>query len=165
MKKVATPSVTLLFSLLVAVTTFGDARAQDMDEHEGFIALNAADLTWSPAMGLPPGAELAVIEGDPAKEGPFTLRARMPDGYEIAPHWHPAVEHVTVLSGQFNVGMGETVDRENADVLTAGGFAVMQPKMAHFAWVTGETVLQLHGIGPWGITYVNPEDDPRGATP
>lgn len=124
--------------------------------------IEPAQLKWAagPA-ALPTGAEVAVLEGDPAKEGPFTLRLKMPAGYEIAPHTHPAIEHVTVLSGTFHMGMGEQKNKERAQALPAGGFAVMPPKTPHFAWASSETVIQLHGVGPWGIDYVNPKDDPR----
>jgi quercetin dioxygenase-like cupin family protein len=85
----------------------------------------------------------------------------MPDGFTIPPHWHPAVEHATVISGTFNLGMGEKIDKSAAHALSGGGFAFMPPGMRHFAWTTGETVIQLHGIGPWKINYVNASDDPR----
>lgn len=165
MEKAAMKSVSMMLVVFVATAATWGARAQGLDEHEGHIAVNVSDLAWSPATGLPPGAEIAVIEGNPGEEGPFTLRVRTPDGYTVAPHWHPGVEHVTVLAGQFNIGMGETMDREMADTLMAGGFAVMQPEVPHYAWTTGETILQLHGVGPWDITYVNPDDDPRQAAP
>ena len=110
---------------------------------------------------LPPGAKMAVLEGDPAKEGLFTMRVSLPDGYSIPPHLHPAVEHVTVISGTFNFGMGEKFDKSATQPLPAGTFGYWPAGMKHFAWVKGETVVQLHGMGPWGIQYVNPADDPR----
>jgi hypothetical protein len=82
----------------------------------------------------------------------------MPANYRIPPHWHPGIEHVTVISGTFNLGMGETVDEDGGHALTAGGFMAMPPETPHYAWVEEETVIQLHGIGPWGITYINEED-------
>ena len=85
----------------------------------------------------------------------------MPDGFTVAPHTHPGLEHVTVLSGTFHLGMGETVDKSKGQTLTSGGFMAMPIGTVHYAWVEGETVIQLHGTGPWGITYVNPDDDPR----
>lgn len=119
-------------------------------------------IAWGPApASLPPGAQAAVLEGDPAKPGAFTLRIRMPDGYAIAPHWHPADEHVTVISGTFVMGLGERVDRAKGHPLKAGAFAMMPTGTRHFAWTQGETVIQLHGTGPWGINYVNASDDPR----
>jgi quercetin dioxygenase-like cupin family protein len=101
------------------------------------------------------------LEGNPAQEGPFTMRLQVPDGYSIPPHWHPAVEHVTVISGTFNLGTGEKFDKSQTRALPAGSFAFMQPGMRHFAWAKGETVIQVHGMGPWKLNYVNAADDPR----
>ena len=121
-----------------------------------------AEIKWKdgPA-SLPAGAKLAVLEGDPAKEGFFTMRLWLPDGFKIAPHWHPKVEHVTVISGTFNLGMGEKFDQAAGREMPAGTFGFWPANMKHFAWAKGDTVIQLHGIGPWMITYVNPSDDPR----
>jgi hypothetical protein len=123
-----------------------------------------AEVKWKdgPA-SLPAGAKFAVLEGDPAKEGPFVMRLWLPDGFRIPPHWHPKVERVTVVSGTFNLGMGEKFDQSATREMTAGTFGFWPAGMRHFAWAKGETVLQLHGIGPWMITYVNPADDPRNA--
>ena len=124
--------------------------------------LTSEDMRWGQApASLPPGAQAAVLEGDPAKEGPFTLRLRLPDGYRLPPHFHPAVEHVTVLQGTFILGMGEKASTQTEKALTAGSFAYMPAGMRHFARTQGETIVQLHGAGPWGISYVNPADDPR----
>ena len=79
-------------------------------------------------------------------------------------HSHPAIEHVTVISGTFNVGMGDKLDPSKSQAIPAGGVAIMQPKMNHFAWTKEETILQVHGVGPWGVNYVNPADDPRKKT-
>ena len=103
-----------------------------------------------------------MLEGDPAKKaGLFTLRLKMPDGYKIAPHYHPADEHVTALQGTFVMGMGEKFDQSAGRELAVGSFAVMPTGTRHFAWTKGETIVQLQGVGPWGLTYVNPADDPR----
>lgn len=110
---------------------------------------------------LPAGSRFAVLEGDPSKEGLFTMRLQLPDGYQVPPHYHSGVEHVTVVSGTFNVGIGEKFDRSATRPMTAGTFGYWPPPMRHFAWTKGETVLQLHGLGPWTVTYVNPADDPR----
>jgi quercetin dioxygenase-like cupin family protein len=91
----------------------------------------------------------------------FTLRIKLPDGFEIAPHWHPNVERVTVLSGTFHLGAGETMDKQNADRLESGSYTSMPPGMRHFAFVEGETEIQLTTVGPWEIHYINPDDDPR----
>jgi quercetin dioxygenase-like cupin family protein len=92
---------------------------------------------------------------------PFTIRIKVPANYRVPPHWHPAVERVTVLSGTFNMGLGEKFDEKKIMAVGPGDMMIMQPKTNHFAWTDKETVLQLNGTGPWGITYVNPEDDPR----
>lgn len=110
---------------------------------------------------LPKGAQIAVLEGDPSKEGPFVFRVKVPDGYRIPPHTHPKMERVTVISGSFNIGMGEKFDRHETREMTAGTYGYWAPNMAHFVWIKGETVAQFHGLGPWSIKYVNPADDPR----
>lgn len=124
-----------------------------------------AAVTWKdgPA-SLPAGAKFAVLDGDPAKEGPFVMRLLLPDGFRIPPHWHPKVERVTVISGTFNLGMGEKFDKSATRKMPAGTFGFWPAGMRHFAWTKGRTILQLHGTGPWLITYVNPADDPRNAT-
>lgn len=112
---------------------------------------------------LPMGAKFAVLEGDPGKAGYFSMRVMMPDGYRIPPHWHPGVERVTVISGTFHLGMGERFDAAATQTLPAGSYAFMPPGMRHFARAEGQTVIQITTMGPWGINYVNPSDDPRRA--
>lgn len=120
------------------------------------------DVKWQPGpAGLPAGAQFAILEGDPAKPAYFAMRVRMPDGYKIPPHWHPAVERVTVLSGTLRLGMGETFEPAAFVYLPAGSYAYMAAGMRHYAAAEGETVIQLATLGPWGITYVNKADDPR----
>ena len=108
-----------------------------------------------------PGAELAVLEGDPtASSGDFTIRLKMPDGYRIAPHWHPKRENVTVISGDFKVGMGDKFDTSKMGLFPAGSFAYLDPDMHHYAMASGPTVVQVHGQSPLQFNYVNPADDP-----
>jgi mannose-6-phosphate isomerase-like protein (cupin superfamily) len=124
--------------------------------------IRPADVKWGAApASLPSGAQGAVLQGDPAKAGPFTLRLKLPDGYRIPPHYHPAIEHITVLQGTFVLGTGETAASGAETPLEAGSFAFMAAGMRHFVRARGETIVQLHGTGPWGITYVNASDDPR----
>jgi hypothetical protein len=126
------------------------------------VMLAPADLQWTDAPpSLPPGAKIAVLEGDPASAGPFTFRIKVPAGYRIPAHFHPQIEHVTVISGAFNMGTGDKLDTTKGKALPPGGFAVMQIGTRHFAWADVETVVQVHGVGPWGITYVDPATDPR----
>lgn len=125
------------------------------------VMIQPGDLKWSDVPSLPAGAKIAVIEGKMSEPQAFTVRLRFPANYKLPAHWHPAVERVTVLSGTFHMGTGDTFDQSKTMPLTAGAIAIMQPKTNHFAWTREETEVQLHGIGPWGITYVNEAEDPR----
>ena len=139
------------------------AAALAMDDH---IAVHPNALKWGPAPpGLPPGAQVAVVAGDPGKDGPYVVRARLPAGYKIPPHTHPTDENVTVLSGVFHIAMGDKFDPKKGDTVRAGGFFSAQKGMQHYGWTTGPTLIQIHGMGPFAITYVNPADDPRNKTP
>ena len=131
------------------------------------IVAHAPSLAWAPGPpSLPPGAEFVLLEGNPAEAVPLTLRLKFPANYRIPPHWHSVIEHVTVLSGTLNVGMGEQATYTAGTALTAGSFAAMPAKMVHSAWAGPQGVtFQLHSVGPWSITYVNPADDPRAAKP
>jgi hypothetical protein len=123
----------------------------------------ASEIHWVDGPpSLQKGAEMAVLEGDPAKEGAFTMRLRFPGDFDVKPHWHTQIEHVTVISGTLHFGMGGKFDRAKTQPMPAGSFGFWPVGMSHFAYTEGETVLQLHGKGPWTITYVNPADDPRG---
>jgi quercetin dioxygenase-like cupin family protein len=148
--------ISALSSLALAVGLL--AAAADAQDHQ---MVKPADLKWVDVPSLPPGAKLAVIEGKMSDAQPFTVRLKFPANYKIPAHSHPAVERVTVMSGTFNLGMGDRLDASKAMALTAGSIAIMPPRTNHFAWTKVETVVQLHGNGPWGITYVNETDDPR----
>ncbi len=154
--------------LVVALSlTAGVAAAQGSPETKTHAIIALPDqVTRGPGpASLPPGARAAVLEGNPSETGPFTMRVLLPDRYRIPPHFHPVVEHVTVVKGTFKVGMGDKFDRSAMTTLPTGTFAALEPGTRHFAESQGETILQLHGVGPWGITYVNPADDPRKQTP
>lgn len=156
MKKAMLVAIALLVSA-------GTAAAQDATPPHAVIA-TPGEIEWVPApASLPAGARVALLEGDPAQPGPFTLRIWLPDGYVIAPHTHPVNERVTVISGTFQLGMGETFDAGKLNDLPAGTYAAMEPNTPHFARAKGETVVQLNNIGPWAVNYVNPADDPRTA--
>lgn len=114
---------------------------------------------------LPKGAKFAVLEGDPAKPGPFVFRVKVPDGYRIPVHTHPKPERVTVIAGVFHIGMGDTFDSTKAKPMPVGTYGTWPADMKHFVWVKGETIVQFHGDGPWVINYVNPNDDPRKVKP
>jgi len=149
--------IVLLTTLLLVSAASVSAIAAD--DH---IAVSADQLTWGPAPpAFPKGAQISVLAGDPAKEGLYVIRLKLPAGYKVPPHTHPNDENVTVISGTFNIGMGSTFDEKNGKPLKAGGFVHMPKGMQHFAWFTEESIIQLHGMGPQGIIYVNPADDPR----
>jgi quercetin dioxygenase-like cupin family protein len=127
----------------------------------GHIMVTPSDLKWQDVPSLPPGAKMAVIEGPPNEAVPFTFRLKFPADYKIPAHSHPAIEHVTVISGAFHMGMGDKLDPGQSKPLPPGSVVVMPAKMNHFGWTKDETIVQVHGVGPWGVTYVNPADDPR----
>jgi hypothetical protein len=151
-------------SLVGSVVSAQGAKPSPAPAHK---MVGAEDVAWGPAPpGLPPGSMTAVLSGDPSKPGPFTLRAKMPAGYRIPPHWHTTEENLTVLSGTLGMGMGDTFDEAGLRELKAGGFVHMAPTTRHFLLAKSETVLQVHGVGPFTITYVSSSDDPRmGARP
>jgi quercetin dioxygenase-like cupin family protein len=119
---------------------------------------------WGPAPPfLAKGAQFAVYQGDPSKAEVYTIRLKLPAGYVIAPHFHPTDENLTIISGHFLVGMGDAVDRYKARRLGPGEFATAMAQAHHYAVASDSVVVQVHGMGPFAITYVNPADDPRKA--
>jgi len=147
---------------LIAVVALAGVASTAAAETDGHTIVAPQEIKWGPAPAvLPPGAEVAVLFGDPTKEGLFAMRLKLPAGYRVPPHTHPVDEAVTVISGTFSLGMGETVDQSKARALPAGSFFVLPPGTAHYVFIDEETVIQISTVGPWGLTYVNPEDDPR----
>ena len=166
----------VLFSVIVAVASLviaaeekesakakgsSKAAATATTEHK---IVAPAELVWGDAPpALPPGGKMAVLDGDPNKKGSFTVRLQAPAGYKIPPHTHPTAEHVTVISGTMNLGMGEKFDEAAGHAMSPGSFAVLPAGMKHFAWSTAESIVQIHAEGPFEVKYVNPADDPRNA--
>jgi quercetin dioxygenase-like cupin family protein len=153
------PARAALVAFLLAASPLA-ALAQHSAAHQ-HRHVKASDLRWQDVPSLPKGAQIAVIEGPMSEPIPFTVRLKFPANYRLPPHFHPAVERVTVLSGTFSMGMGDVFDAGKAVAVEAGSMMIMHPGAPHFAFTTGETLVQLHGSGPWGVTYVNPADDPR----
>ncbi len=150
---------TVVAALLLAALP---AVASAMDK----MAVQPDALKWGAApASLPPGAQIAVLTGDPGKDGPYVVRVGLPAGYKIAPHTHPTAENVTVLSGTFHIAMGEKFDPKKGEAVRAGGFFTAEKDMQHYGWTTRPAVIQIHGMGPFAINYVNPNDDPRNAKP
>jgi quercetin dioxygenase-like cupin family protein len=164
MKKVA-----LIFTLVPSFLLLSSVHAQEHStvvtashstgEH---IMINGKKLVWKtgPA-SLPAGTQMAVLEGDLSQAAPFTVRLVFPANYRIPPHFHPAIEHVTVIEGSLYMGTGKEFQPAAATELQTGDFAVMPKEFAHYAFTRDQAVIQLHGVGPWGITYINEADDPR----
>lgn len=124
------------------------AHAQATPTVPAFVALTPQQLTWVDFPGRP-GVKLAMIEGDMKKAGPFTARMQFPANYKLNAHWHPGIEHVTVLSGTLYLGTGDGSDPSVAVALPPGSAAVIQPKTLHFGYTKEEVVIQAHGFGPW----------------
>ena len=123
-----------------------------------------AELKWMPADGLPAGARVAVVKGDPGKAGMFTIHLKTPANYSVPPHWHPTDEHVTIVSGKMAYGMSDRLDRFNAQSLAAGQSIVMKAKEHHWVFTGDGAEAEITAMGPFQITYVNPADDPRPKT-
>src|SRR5262245_14308487 len=157
MRFVISVSLFSLLWLVIGVAADESGRPNDMGLYP------AAEIKWHEGPpSLAQGAQMAELEGHPGVEGIFTMRLKMPDGFVVNPHYHSQIEHVTVISGTLHFGMGEEFERAKTRPMPAGSFGFWPVGMRHFAYTEGETVLQLHGRGPWTITYVNPADDPRG---
>ena len=124
--------------------------------------MHHADLKWGAAPpGLPAGASLAVLSGDPTKEGMFTIRLKFPPNYSVAPHHHPTPELVTVMEGSIGIGMGDVADKAKAAKLGVGGYVALDSGMRHYAFTDSGATIQITSHGPFQIIYVNPKDDPR----
>ena len=157
-----TAAYLLVGAMVLPAMVNSQPAAQDHKKSSGIELFPPDAIKWQqgPA-SLPKGALIAVLEGNPAKEGPFVFRVKLPDGYQVPPHTHPKTERVTVISGTFNIGMGDKFDAKSTKPMPAGTYGYWKEGMAHFVWTKGETVLQFHGMGPWSIQYLNPRDDPR----
>ena len=127
------------------------------------VMLAPAEIKWRPFPPGGAGAKLAVLSGDPEKAGPFVIRIRQPARAKVPPHWHPTDEHVTVVKGTMYFGMGEKFHKHGARGLPVGSYLLLPAKMPHFAWTArkGESIVQVHGMGPFQLIFVNPADDPR----
>ena len=155
-------AVMVALSLLVAAPL--RALADDPGHAAHWEPLTPESIKWDDAPpSMLPGAKVAVLEGDPAKDGFFTMRLKLPDGYRVMPHWHPKTERLTVIQGVVHLGTGDQYDAAATKPLRAGTYSSMPPWMTHFAWMEGESILQLSSMGPWEIVYVNPADDPRAS--
>ncbi len=156
MTPIATPIGLALGFALVALVPMS-AMAEDQA-----VIAQTSNFKFAPAPpALPKGAQIAVLYGDPGKDGPFVIRLKFPSGYKIPAHMHPSDENVTVISGTLNFAMGDKLDPKKGEALKAGGYIHMPKGMHHYGWASGETIVQVNSTGPFEITYINGADDPR----
>ena len=146
---------------LMVIAGFGVlALSEGLGQRSGtHLMMSPAELTWNDLPSLP-GVKIAVIEGPLTQAVPIMFRLKFPANYQVPPHSHPGIEHITILSGTLNMGMGDMFDKTKTRALTPGSVAIMPPGTHHFVWTSEETVGQVHSTGPWSVTYVNPADDP-----
>jgi hypothetical protein len=158
-------SITRRFTVQLAAIAFsGICAAGTASAQAAHVIVPADKVQWGPApAALPSGAQIAVLEGNPSERGPVTLRLKLPANYSVPAHWHSMTERVTVLSGVFHVGMGDTLDRQAGQTLEPGGFVSLPANMRHFAWTTTPVVVQINLEGPFDIFYVKPSDNPAKA--
>jgi hypothetical protein len=158
-------SMRLGIVVAAALAIWTGAQAGGEKEHAAdrdHVVVRPDDVKWEEGPPfLPAGAKVAVLTGDPRKAGPYVIRVKMPDGYKVPPHWHPADENVTVIQGMFMMGKGDKFNADACDALPAGSFVRMPKGMRHFAWAKGAAIIQVHSMGPFEINYVNAADDPR----
>lgn len=147
-----------LLVVLVSVFAFATlaAAAEQAAAPAAMSEMRAGALQWGPLdlPGFVPGMKVSVLSGDPFKEGPYTLRLQFPAGYAFPAHWHPNVENLTVISGTLELGMGDKTDAAKFQSYAPGDYLYIPPQMPHFGRADGETVIQLHGPGPFGVTVV-----------
>jgi hypothetical protein len=149
---------------LVAPLVLFLAPAASAADATGEVTMNPVDVKWGPAPPvLPKGAKLAVLYGDPGKPGPFVMRLMAPANYKIAPHWHTQAENLSIISGTLYLGDGDKMEKAHAHALKTGGYHFLPAKAHHYAFTKTATVVQIHGEGPFDITYINPDDDPSKA--
>jgi anti-sigma factor ChrR (cupin superfamily) len=151
----------ITFAVLALLTVVGlrpdVVRAQGSSAARAAVTIAPDAVKWNP---LVPGIQISALAGDSSKPGPYTVRLKFADGARVAPHWHPEDENVTVVQGTLLAGMGEKYDTASMHEFPTGSFLLMPKEMRHYAAARGETIVQLHGNGPFVINYVNPADDP-----
>jgi len=151
-----------LVALSLGIAALCIALTQPQASELHHTVVSADSIKWGPAPpSLPPGAQAAILLGSPAKEGPFVLSLKFPAGFTVPPHRHSKDEYVTVIAGAFAIASGEKVDRQSLKPLPPASFVHLPAGMPHYAVVEVETIVQINGVGPFDVTYVDPKDDPR----
>jgi anti-sigma factor ChrR (cupin superfamily) len=156
---------TATIPFIVAIAVYGSPGQQALAQHAGVqhagehIMLDSSELVWKDLPSLP-GVKIAIIQGPLDKEVPIMFRLKFPPNAQVPPHWHPGVEHITIISGTLHMGLGSVFDKSKTRALGPGSVSIMQPRTQHYVWTSEETIGQVHSIGPWSVNYVNPADDP-----
>jgi mannose-6-phosphate isomerase-like protein (cupin superfamily) len=146
----------------MALAWFASAATQAQTDPSGFVQILPDQIKWTPSTTIPPGGQGAILYGDPRKPVPYITRVKQPADYKIAPHTHPEERVYTVISGTFYIGFGDKFDSTRLKALPAGSVIVVPANASHFHWMrSGEAVVQVSGVGPSGIDYVDHADDPR----
>jgi quercetin dioxygenase-like cupin family protein len=149
-------------ALAAGMQTQSTSTASPTPASDMTVVRGPSAVKWGPGSpAFPPGMKMAVMSGDPAGTGFISIRSRVPAGYKVPPHFHPTDEHVTVLSGTMAFGMGDAMDPKSEKIAGPGGYFVAQAQMHHYAVAKTAATIQIDLNGPFGITYVNPADDPR----
>ena len=149
---------------LIALATCPAFAADAATTHDGHVMQSLEDAKWGPAPPfVPAGAQMVVLAGNPMAAEPYTVYLKFPAGYAVPAHWHPTDENVTVVAGEFWMGMGDKLDKSAGHSLGVGGFFRAPAHVNHYAYTKKATTIVLHGIGPVEFNYVNPADDPRNA--
>jgi quercetin dioxygenase-like cupin family protein len=159
--KLTSATLALACGLGAPLTPYALAQhsAGQLEKAGEHIMLLPSELTWTDLPSLP-GVKIAVIEGPLDRAVPIMFRLKFPANFKVMPHWHPGVEHITIISGTLHMGLGSVFDQSKTRALTAGSVSIMQPGTHHFVWTNKETIGQVHSIGPWSVNYVNPAYDP-----
>ena len=157
----AVKSMAVAVAIAAGALTVLSASTGSAGEAPGFISVEASKLKWADAPSVGPGAKIAVIEGDLKASEPITFRLKVPANSKIAVHTHPTAERVTVLSGTFYFAVGDKFDAAKGKAYKPGDAFIVPSGMPMYAYTkTGDTIVQIHGTGPWGISYANPLDAP-----
>jgi quercetin dioxygenase-like cupin family protein len=163
MRSVRLPILIGAVVLLTGAVASSQTATPTQPTHAAHHVVSAKAINWGAAPL--PGAQLVVLHGDPGKAGEFVIRIKLPSDAKVPPHWHPTDEHLTVISGTFLIGQGEKFDAAAVKPMVAGDYGFMPKEMRHFALTKGETIVQVSGMGPFVINYVNPQDDPKNKKP
>ncbi len=141
--------------------TKGKVRSHQPGQ-EVFKAVLSEEIDWEPFAGFPPSVRLAVVVGHPSESAPYTIRVHVPHGVKLMPHRHPEDRVYTVISGVFYIGLGDQFDADKLQAYPPGAVVVLPGDTSHFHWAkSSEYITQVTAIGPLGLDYVNPADDPR----